>query len=82
MMRTKLVYRPLTRASATIAGDSGRKSLLKHCLCCLAEFRPKNKRQGFCQDRCRLLYWAMGEIVKEYLAGRAAGLEPFIRRLK
>jgi hypothetical protein len=71
----------LTARTATISGGS-RTWPLKACPCCKAEFRPKNSTQRFCLPRCRLLYWAAGEIVRAYRAGKAAGLKNIIEGLR
>jgi predicted RNA-binding protein YlxR (DUF448 family) len=50
------------------------------CKVCLTKFKPKpslNKRE-FCSDRCRLLFWAMNQIVKASHDGRASGLQELI----
>lgn len=81
MKARKPAVQSLTPQGATISSDS-KLSTLKSCLCCEAEFKPKTSKRAFCKDRCRLLYWAAGEIVKEYQAGRASGLEAFIEQLR
>jgi len=53
----------------------------KVCLCCwrtMSKIRPKQK---FCSSRCRLLYWATGEILREYRAGNADGLRKMLKRI-
>jgi endogenous inhibitor of DNA gyrase (YacG/DUF329 family) len=54
----------------------------KPCLSCGQNIRLIRPKQRFCSSRCRLLYWAAGEIVKEYVAGNASGLQDIIDRLK
>jgi endogenous inhibitor of DNA gyrase (YacG/DUF329 family) len=51
------------------------------CSCCGKEFCVIRPKQRFCSSRCRLLYWAAGEIVKEYRAGNAQGLRKIIGNL-
>jgi hypothetical protein len=43
----------------------------------LCETALRSSRQKFCSSRCRLLSWAIKEIVKDYHAGKLAG----VRRL-
>jgi protein-arginine kinase activator protein McsA len=45
----------------------------KICALCETTFRPRNGKQRFCSSRCRLLSWAVKEIVKDYHAGKPAG---------
>ena len=52
------------------------------CRLCLKTFKPKSRLNRFCSTRCRLLFWAAGEIVREYLAGEAPGIRDVIERLK
>ena len=52
------------------ANHEGRGKL---CAWCETTFWPKSSRQRFCSSRCRLLSWAVAEIVKDYAAGRGAG---------
>jgi len=63
-----------SESSARIAGSSS-------CLCCYKSFSLFRTKQKFCSSRCRLLYWAAGEIVKEYKAGSASGLVNLLRGL-
>jgi hypothetical protein len=51
------------------------------CGFCLKRFRPKQASQRFCGARCRLLFWAAGEIVKDLEAGKADGIREAIRDL-
>lgn len=55
------------------------------CSTCGLKFRSKRRRitdKAFCSDRCRLLYWAAGEIIREWKAGHAEGLRAVIEELK
>jgi protein-arginine kinase activator protein McsA len=45
----------------------------KPCAWCETAFQSKSSKQRFCSSRCRLLSWAVAEIVKDYHAGRGAG---------
>jgi len=54
----------------------------KTCLVCEREFRPRKPWQTFCSARCRRLAWAVKELVREYLAGKANGLRDAIERLR
>jgi hypothetical protein len=51
------------------------------CLCCLKSFSPIRIKQKFCSSRCRLLYWAAGEIIKEWRAGSASGLTDLMQEM-
>src|SRR4030042_573433 len=52
-----------------------------YCLCCQKGFSLMRIKQKFCSSRCRLLYWAAGEIIKEWRAGSASGLVKLLREL-
>jgi endogenous inhibitor of DNA gyrase (YacG/DUF329 family) len=54
----------------------------KACLYCCKDFTVVMPRQRFCSNRCRLLYWAAGEIMNDYRSGRAKGLREVVKRLK
>jgi hypothetical protein len=59
---------------------------LNLCRTCGAEFKSKFKpgskrKQEFCSPRCRLLRWAIKEILKVYRAGQADGLKPILGEL-
>jgi len=54
----------------------------KCCKLCEREFRALTQKGEFCSSRCRLLFWAAGEIVKEFRTGRANGLKNLIQELK
>lgn len=71
----------LTPHGATISGDSTACPPLS-CACCKGELGPGKAGRKFCKPRCRLLYWAMGQIVKEYEVGNADGLKEFIERIR
>ena len=66
----------------TISGGSEENPIRSACLCCSKKFRVTRPTQRFCSSRCRLLFWAAGEIVREYEAGNAAGLREMLERLK
>jgi hypothetical protein len=69
----------------TISGRSEEKvkfPIRRACLCCSKKFRVTRPTQRFCSSRCRLLFWAAREIVREYEAGNAAGLREMLERLK
>lgn len=68
----------LTATTATISGKEG----LRTCWTCERPFRSKNKRREFCSDHCRLLFWAVKVLVKEWKAGRANGLKDKIQKLE
>jgi len=54
------------------------------CSTCGRKFRSKRRRKAeraFCSPRCRLLFWAAGEILEEWKAGRADGLRDLVREL-
>jgi len=51
------------------------------CLFCEKRLPPGNHRRKFCSEKCRLLYWAAGEILKAYRAGKADGLRGIIKEL-
>ena len=55
---------------------------IKACICCTKNFRALHSRQKFCSNRCRWLYWATGEAVKEYSAGHAPGLGDMLEKLR
>jgi hypothetical protein len=70
---------PLTLCSAKISPKRGRDP----CRYC----KGKNKaltahERKFCSARHRLLFWAAGEIVKDFQGGRADGLRDIIERLR
>lgn len=72
---------PLVNASSGANGAS-RKDILVSCGFCLKRFRPYRRSQRFCGARCRLLFWAAGELVRERAAGNAEGVRDIIERLK
>src|SRR4030042_301948 len=51
------------------------------CWCCRRGLRLMRKKKKFCWSRCRLLYWAAGEIIKEWRAGSASGLVKLMREI-
>ena len=69
--------RPLTADTATISV----KAMARYCKTCEREIKSGNSKKEFCHDRCRLLHWAVGKLVKEYKAGRANGLRSLIKEL-
>lgn len=70
----------ITPQGKAVKGDPARIAV-NACPYCLAEIKPGKRGRRFCTPRHRLLYWAAGEIVKEYQAGRAEGLKVLIKRL-
>ena len=84
--RPGMVQNPIVNASrATISGGSEDKAVptsKRLCLCCAKGYRVIRPKQRFCSSRCRLLFWAAREIVREYEAGNVAGLREMLERLK
>jgi len=84
--RPGMVQNPIVNASrATILGGSEDKAAPtsnRLCLCCAKGYRVIRPKQRFCSSRCRLLYWAAGQVVREYSAGKASGLRDMLERLK
>jgi len=72
---------PFVNASSGANGASREDSLMP-CGFCLKRFRPYRPSQRFCGPRCRLLFWAAGELVRERAAGNAEGVRDIIERLK
>ena len=72
---------PFVNASSGANGAS-RKEILASCGFCLKRFRLYRRSQRFCGARCRLLFWAAGELVREQEAGNAKGIRGIIERLK
>jgi len=72
---------PLVNASSEANGAS-RKDIFVSCGFCLKRFRPYRRSQRFCGARCRLLFWAAGQLVRERAAGKAEGIRGLIERLK
>jgi endogenous inhibitor of DNA gyrase (YacG/DUF329 family) len=68
----------LTVATAAISAQG----YCKPCLTCERPFKSKNKKREFCSDRCRLLFWAVSTLVKEWKAGKANGLRDIIQKLR
>lgn len=81
-----MVQNPIVNASrATNSGRSEDKAAQiskKLCLCCDKGFRVLRSNQRFCSSRCGLLYWAAGQIVREYSEGKASGLRDMLERLR
>jgi len=79
----KLPQNPsLTMYRETISGKTSWTTCKCCCKFCEREFRALTQKREFCSSRCRLLFWAAGEIVKEFRAGRANGLKNLIQELK
>ena len=72
---------PLVNASSGANGAS-HKDILVSCGFCLKIFRPYRPSQRFCGARCRLLFWAAREIVRERETGNAGGIKGIIERPK
>jgi len=51
------------------------------CDTCLSSLLPLKRERHFCSDKCRLLHWALKEIIKEFKAGKANGLKGLIKEL-
>jgi len=69
----------------TILRESESKAALPNqrlCLSCQKKFDQIRPKQKFCSNRCRLLYWAAREIIREYSAGNAAGLREMIEKIR
>lgn len=58
------------------------RSSQRACLSCQRNFDQTRPKQKFCSNRCRLLYWAAREIMREYSAGNAAGLRELIDKIR
>lgn len=55
---------------------------LGSCQFCLKEIKRYRPTQRFCGNRCRLLYWAAGQIAKERELGNAEGIRLLMNRMK
>jgi len=77
----RLGLNPLVNASSGANGASN-KDILISCEFCLKSFQPYRRSQRFCGVRCRLLFWAAGELVSEREKGNAGGISSFVERLK
>jgi hypothetical protein len=51
------------------------------CSCCRAELTASKQAKRFCSERCRLLSWAAGELLKAIREGRAEGMIDLIREM-
>ena len=84
--RSGMVQNPNVNASrAAISGrpeDKAAPTSNRLCLCCAKGFRIIRTKQKFCSSRCRLLYWAASQVLREYSAGKASGLRDILERLK
>jgi hypothetical protein len=85
--RPRIAQNPCVNAAPChdpeVSQDQPRLNL---CRTCGAEFKSKFKpgskrKQEFCSPRCRLLRWAIKEILKVYRAGRASGLQGIVAEL-
>lgn len=78
---SRMGQNPLVNASrgANVGSDKDSHGC---CLFCLKELKRYRASQRFCGARCRLLFWAAGEIVREGAAGNAEGIRALIERLK
>ena len=77
---------PLVNARrATISGQpmstSGLARAKRLCAFCKKPFAVAGIKQKFCSNRCRLLFWAAGEIVREFQAGNADGLKETVKKI-
>ena len=52
------------------------------CLTCGARFIVRGPGQRFCSSKCRMLFWAAGEIVKMICTGRGEGLKRILDRIE
>ena len=81
-----IAQNPIVNACrGTISGGSKERAApinRRVCECCSKLFCIRRSKQRFCSSRCRLLYWAAGEIAREYSAGNACGLREFFEKLK
>lgn len=67
---------------ATISDNSDGRSgpgKKKRCLGCSKGFKPVVAKQEFCSGRCRLLYWAAKEIVKELNNNENTGIRKVLK---
>ena len=84
--RTGMAQNPIVNARGrTIPRESESKTALlnrRPCLSCQKNFSQIRPKQKFCSNRCRLLYWAAREIIREYSAGNAAGLREMIEKIR
>lgn len=72
---------PLVNASRGTNGAPPKDNLMP-CGFCLKKFRSYRPSQRFCRARCRLLFWAAGELLRERSEGNAEGIRSIIERLK
>lgn len=85
MTDQQLGQNPIVNAPrAKISGKSEAKDghSTNPCLCCQRKYRTSRLKQKFCSNRCRLLYWAAGEIAKQFQAGKANGLLAILSSLR
>jgi len=52
------------------------------CQVCENPLTDKKSNSKFCSPRCRLLFWAVKVLVKEWKAGRVNGLREMIQKLR
>jgi hypothetical protein len=70
-----------TTVNTRISNDLNATKPIISCLCCESALGNGNPRKRFCRGKCRILYWAIQEIIKEFKAGKANGLREFIKEL-
>jgi hypothetical protein len=78
---SRIGLNPLVNASSGANGASHKYNLVS-CEFCLKSFQPYRRSQRFCGARCRLLFWAAGELIREREAGNAEGIRDIIEKLK
>lgn len=61
------------------ANGASNGDILVRCACCLKTFHPKSRSQRFCGARCRMLAWALKQLLAESRAGRVEGLRGELR---
>lgn len=58
----------------------GSKRAKPACAFCKSKFPITRIKQKFCSNRCRLLFWAAGEIIKEFQVGKAEGMREAVKK--
>lgn len=79
---TRVIGQDISLTAQGEAIEASRAATTLKCASCLKPLRPKRARRRFCCDRCRLLYWAVGALIKAMEEGKADGLRPIIEELK
>jgi hypothetical protein len=60
--------------AAREANGLGPESSIGSCQLCLRKLKRQRSSQRFCSKRCRLLFWAARQLVKERASGNAGGI--------